>query len=226
MIDQQQVPTKRKGVADVVFCLDRSGSMTPCLEGVKEHISKFIEGLLANPQLSNLYCRLGFIAYDCYDFYLMDFTTDIKKFQSAMSSLQPGGNEYSLPALDWSLDFSWRENAHRIVIQFTDEPLEGGEDPPFQRSKLQELYGKIASLNAMLYFVGPDCKEYRGFERVPKCIVQYITGHNHFYNIDFKEVLFQIGKTLSHSVTPSPTKMGSVKKDLYGMAGKINMINL
>ena len=39
-----------KGTADVVFCLDASGSMGPCIEGVKSHIASFVDGLkrLAN----------------------------------------------------------------------------------------------------------------------------------------------------------------------------------
>ena len=34
-----------KGTADVIFCLDASGSMGPCIEGVKSHIAGFAEKL-------------------------------------------------------------------------------------------------------------------------------------------------------------------------------------
>jgi hypothetical protein len=39
-----------KGVVDVVFCLDASDSMKPCIDGVKAHISSFLEGLKADRQ--------------------------------------------------------------------------------------------------------------------------------------------------------------------------------
>jgi len=39
-----------KGVADVVFCLDASDSMKPCIDGVKTHISSFLEGLKSDGQ--------------------------------------------------------------------------------------------------------------------------------------------------------------------------------
>ncbi len=41
-----------KGVADVVFCLDASDSMKPCIDGVKTHISSFLEGLKTDRQRS------------------------------------------------------------------------------------------------------------------------------------------------------------------------------
>lgn len=41
-----------KGVADVVFCLDASNSMKPCIDGVKTHISSFLEGLKSDRQRS------------------------------------------------------------------------------------------------------------------------------------------------------------------------------
>ena len=41
-----------KGVADVVFCLDASDSMKPCIDGVKTHISSFLEGLKSDRQRS------------------------------------------------------------------------------------------------------------------------------------------------------------------------------
>ena len=41
-----------KGVADVVFCLDASDSMQPCIDSVKTHISSFLEGLKSDRQRS------------------------------------------------------------------------------------------------------------------------------------------------------------------------------
>lgn len=49
-------------VADVIFCLDASGSMGPCIDGVKRHIGSFVSGLKSdNQQTWDL--RLSFLAY-------------------------------------------------------------------------------------------------------------------------------------------------------------------
>ncbi len=51
-----------KGVADVVFCLDASDSMKPCIDGVKTHISSFLEGLKSDRQ-RNWDVRFDFLAH-------------------------------------------------------------------------------------------------------------------------------------------------------------------
>src|SRR5262245_56764454 len=44
MPDQQQ---KAKGVADIVFLLDATGSMAPCIDALKKNIETFVEPLTA-----------------------------------------------------------------------------------------------------------------------------------------------------------------------------------
>ncbi len=223
-IKQQPKEKKIKGVADIVFCIDASGSMSPCIEGVKEHIKKFIDGVSSNPQLSFVDWRLGIIAHDCTRFYIMDFVSDINRFKEALGKIKAGGNEFTLPALDWSLDFPWREKAHRIVVLFTDEPLEGGYEPEFQRSKMKELCEKIVSLKCMIYFVGPSCPEYIEICNLPKCVFEEISGHEDFYKKGFDKVLERIGKTLSYTILSSqqPVSM-KIEKDIYKIKEKIKI---
>src|SRR4051812_37123874 len=40
-----QEPAKTKGVVDIVFLLDITGSMQPCIDALKEHIKVFIRSL-------------------------------------------------------------------------------------------------------------------------------------------------------------------------------------
>ena len=225
-ISQQPKERKGRGIADIVFCIDASGSMEPCIEGVKEHIEKFIDGVSSNPQIS-VDWRLGILAHDSEKFYILDFTNDIFRFKNALKKIKTGGQEFTLPALDWSLDFPWRENAHKIIVLFTDEPLEDGEDPDFQRSKMKDLYEKIVSLQCMVYFVGPECPEYREIEKLPRCIFESISGHSDFYKVGFDEVLERIGKSLSASIHPLQQPVSaSVSKDIYRIKGKIKEIKI
>ena len=43
---------RTKAVADVVFCFDCTGSMSDCIGNVKEHVSKFVEGLNADQSVT------------------------------------------------------------------------------------------------------------------------------------------------------------------------------
>jgi hypothetical protein len=50
--------------ADIVFCLDASGSMTPCFDKLKENIASLIESLnTIDPQLSNWDLRFDYVAH-------------------------------------------------------------------------------------------------------------------------------------------------------------------
>src|SRR5580698_678411 len=53
-----------KGIVDVVFCLDASGSMAPCIDGVRRNIGAFIDGLVGDAN-RKIDCRLDFLAHSC-----------------------------------------------------------------------------------------------------------------------------------------------------------------
>ena len=113
-----------RGVVDLVFCLDVSESMRPCIDGVRRHVGAFLEGLDTNGQW-RLDWRLDFLAHACDSsggpFRLsnirrsgMDlvrsiygggadgdlFTTDLDPFRAALDGLSVEGDEATLIALD------------------------------------------------------------------------------------------------------------------------------
>ncbi len=226
-IKQKPVERKLKGVADIVFCIDASGSMKPCLKGLKDHIEKFLDGLCSNQQIASLSWRLGIVAHDAERFYILDFTSDLDRFKGALKKIKPGGNEYTLPALDWSLDFPWNENAHKIVIAFTDEPLEDGYNPDFQASKKDALFEKIKNLRCMVYFVGPECPVYKEIEKLPRCFFVPINEQADFFQVGFEQVLERIGKTLSGSVAAAAqVPRGKSAKDIYNIKQEIKVIKI
>lgn len=126
-----------KGTADVIFCLDASASMQPCIEAVKRHITDFITGLTANGQ-SKWDLRLDFVANQVSEmsngtpnyrnssvFHQEEtdelwralykdgdegrfFTTNPADFRAALGRLECKGDEAMLLGLDFCLDFPWR----------------------------------------------------------------------------------------------------------------------
>ncbi|HOK05504.1 MAG TPA: vWA domain-containing protein [Victivallales bacterium] len=226
-IKQKPIERKLRGVADIVFCIDASGSMKPCLKGLKDHIEKFLDGLSSNKQITSLSWRLGIVAHDEKRFYILDFTSDLARFKGALKKIKTGKNEFTLPALDWSLDFPWNENAHKIVIAFTDEPLKDGYNPDFQASKKDQLFEKIKTLRCMVYFVGPECPVYKEIQKLPRCFFVPIKEQADFFKVGFEQVLERIGRTLSGSVASSAqTPKGKIEKDIYNIKEKIKVIKL
>lgn len=127
--------------ADIVFCMDASGSMENAFNGVRNNVFKLIDGLKANLQIQ-WDVRFDFLAYSNGDYSMrmqtlnykgkdvLDnlysskfslngvfnasngfFTTDVEKFKSGLSKVECRGDEATLLALDIAADFPFRDAA-------------------------------------------------------------------------------------------------------------------
>jgi len=150
-----------RGVVDVIFCLDASDSMKPCIDGVKAHITSFLEGLKSDGQRT-WDVRFDFVAHNCvrgegggighdhksifhnetgndvlHNLYLSPgsgrfFTTDIDEFKRGLDKVEVLGDEGPLIALDSCLDFPWREaDQCHRVVIFMT-------DEPFETSSIPD----------------------------------------------------------------------------------------
>lgn len=231
-----------KGTADVVFCLDASASMGPCIEGVKSHIAGFVDGLKGGGQQS-WDLRLDYVAHWAGPGLHMEslnepnvvaalyqatssnenqqgaklFTSDIEEFKRGLTGVKTGANEASLPALDSCLDFPWRPagECHRVVVFMTDEPTSGGDQVEKQSSRLPALMQKIMDLRVMLFVVGPECPVYEELAEVDKSEYEVIAGLS---SINFSDLLAGIGKSVSVSQTSQQSSEPSVQRELYGQS--------
>lgn len=126
--------------ADIVFCLDASGSMSPCFQAVRENIGKLLEGLQTDAQttwdvrfdflafhdMSSLidgdihYYRTVNLGAECIDqIYGGEasaqsgdfFTKDLSRFREALAQVEIEGEEMQLLALDVAMDFPWRPSS-------------------------------------------------------------------------------------------------------------------
>jgi len=226
-IVQQSQQRRLKGIADIVFVLDRSGSMEPCIQAVRDHIMEFVGALGSDQRIASVDWRLGFVAFDDSEFYVQDFTKEVERFRSALMGFSTGGSEFTLPALDVALDFPWRDDAQRVLILFTDEPLSGGSMIDYQLSKFQDLMAKIVNLSVKLYYYGEDCPHYTEFQKLPGSYVQVVDLHSRTMGVsDFAKALEQIGRTISTSLTKRTERMKNVQKDLYNVKKYVAVHNL
>jgi len=124
--------------ADVIFCLDASGSMGPCFEELKDTVQNFVKGLESGLQVT-WDVRFDFLAYQAgevegrgvFEFRTLKiphgmevlkalyhgsgqqgggsfFTSSIPEFCEGLKKVNVGGDEASFIALDTALDFPWR----------------------------------------------------------------------------------------------------------------------
>ena len=226
----QGIDTKGKGAgdkpiqkakSDVVFCIDVSDSMVPCIDGVKDNIKEFVERIESDPKL-NIDVRLGFLGHtsdhSTINFYIKDFTQDTEEFKRALTGLTNENSEANLPALDWSLDFPWQREAHKFVILFTDEPVEGGWDPSASRAKMEELKKKIKDLGASVYlatFHGPEFSEYPSIASTDRCEHIPISGYDEFKGAHFPALMNKLAMKVSTGSRQVVNVQKPVEKDIY-----------
>jgi hypothetical protein len=235
--------TSTKGVVDVVFCLDASGSMAPCIDAVRRNLDAFLDALAGDAN-RKIDCRIDFLVHSCgADGGLVRskslnlsgeelvralygqsprpsafFTTDRAAVSSALKGVEVYGDEAMLIALDLCLDYPWRPQAgcHRVVVLLTDEPLEANAIWDAQRAKLDAIIDKVQKLGVKLYLVGPASAGLDTLAEADKCLYQKSTQtYDGLVSLDFNKVLGQIGKSVSASVLQGKPDVG-VKRALFG----------
>lgn len=149
----QESLDQKKGIPDIVFLLDASGSMKECIQAVTQNIATFVD-TLASPdanggiQIKDWRIRvMGYRDRDADgDQWLVDnpFTSDINQVKSQLSALEAkGGGDEPESLLDamyaltqWpsaergeqGLPNGWRHryDAARVVVIFTDASCKPG----------------------------------------------------------------------------------------------------
>jgi hypothetical protein len=141
---------KVKGVADIVFLLDATGSMGPCISAVKQNITSFVNTLTSpNPNGAAVVkeWRAKIVGYrdldytDCPAYVDNPFVSSVAELEAQLGALHAdgGGDEpetlleslYKLAAMpatkpDEALrPDAWRSvgGARRFVVVFTDAPF-------------------------------------------------------------------------------------------------------
>jgi hypothetical protein len=230
-------------VVDVVFCLDASGSMAPCIDAVRRNLGAFLDALAGDAN-RKIDCRLDFLVHSCGEdgglvrskslrksgedlvraLYGQPaqphafFTADREAIRAGLRDVEVYGDEAMLVALDMCLDFPWRPQAgcHRVVVLLTDEPLESNAMWQAQQQRLDAVIDKVQRLGVKLYLVGPASPGLDTLAEADKCLFQKAAQtYDGLGSLDFAKVLGQIGKSVSASVLQARPEAG-VKRALFG----------
>jgi hypothetical protein len=128
-IMQLPISNKIKTSADIVFCMDGTGSMDPCFEGVREGLVGFVEGLQTAAEVD---FRLRLIVYrDRHDpscgtkWDIYNFTSSVSEFTRQLGNIEPQGGgdapESTLDALYLAIHSDWRPHkTYKTIVLLTD----------------------------------------------------------------------------------------------------------
>jgi hypothetical protein len=223
---------------DIVFCLDISDSMAPCIAAVKDNITTLVKQL----RQANYDWRLDFIAHNVPGEHVYsaksvrkysvisslyrkpnpsDFFTDsLDEFCAALSKLEVDGDENMLYALDCALDmpFGPAAETQRVVIMLSDEPFISNyrfhEDK--RREKVSALITKIQARCVTLFAIMPHDEIVEDLATVDKAdFIPVETKDNGLAEIDLGKLFAQFGKTISVQ-TRQQGEEGKYEEGLFG----------
>ncbi len=218
-----------RNCADIVFCIDGSGSMQPTIDAVRNNINSMLEGLTSGGEQGYSWdIRFDFLAFHDnhkgVHFYSnvhtnnMDlleaiyvkpnpqlfFTRDVSAFRNALSNVKVLDEEEQLLALDIAMDFPWRpsNDCHRVVVLLTDEPVETGLVPEQQKAVIPALIEKIMAKRIKLFIIAPASAAFFELAEADRC--EYNAQPDRvagLRNVDFSKMLAAIGKSVSLTQT-------------------------
>lgn len=208
-VSQMPPVSKRASAADIVFCIDCTASMEPCIEAVVSGVGTFVTGLQTAGRVDY---RLRLVAYRDLPFgdemQVTDFTPDAARFREWVSALKTRRNntteESTLDAVCVALNSDWRLRCHRSVLVFTDAaPHARLHDTTVAPSR--DGVEAVAELHrqskAMLFLLAPQNESYRKIARRQQVIYQALPTDDRRYvglqSADLGKVLDFIGRSIS-----------------------------
>lgn len=218
-IRQKTGQVKMKGVADIVFCFDCTGSMTEIINSVKNNVDKLIDGFKTYTDLDWRARAMGYRDFEMEDEeYLINDKPFVENDEAALKAQigsieakeYTGGDdpESTLDAIWYAACKSdWRSNCHKIVVVFTDEASKGVNektiaDIPGADADLDVLAQELNVNHIKLFLWGKKDPLYDVLQKIPRAdIVQLEDPENDFKNMNFDKVMEQLGKTISELVS-------------------------
>ena len=215
--------------ADIVFCIDVSGSMEPTIKGVKSHVKELVKSLEADLQ-QKWDVRVDFLAYSISDGFRLEtmnckgkdvldavykdsetadlqsegtlFTRDIDRFCDALDRIECYGDESTIPAVDIAADFPFRDasTCHRAIVLLTDEAVATGVYSADSEDNVLDLAQKLQDKRIALYMTTPDCPVYDKLSQADRCEWN-VDSSNGLKDVNFNKLMQSIGKSISVSQT-------------------------
>lgn len=205
--------------ADIVFCIDHSGSMSDCIAGVKATVRDFVTSLEKGVDgQSPVDCQIGLLGYTQGELLFLGLTKDTEAFKTKLGQKLTRGNEFTPGAIDYAVsNFSWRMGAQRVIVVFTDERIKTGTNDGEGTGieKFDALLQKIVDSNVQIIYYGPNCPYYTKFSCCPKAEVNVVTD---FSGVNFDSLMRRLAVTVSSS-SAAANNLPVVKTLVYDKAG-------
>lgn len=201
--------SKRAAASDIVFCIDCTASMKPCIEAVVNGVETFATGLQAAGRVDY---RLRLVAYRDLPYgdemQVTDFTPDAGRFREWVRALETRANdtdeESTLDAVCVALNSDWRPRCHRSVLVFTDaapHPRLHDTTAAPSRDGAEAVIALHRESKALLFMLAPRDESYQKIARRQQVIYHALPTDDRRYvglqSADLGKVLDFVGRSIS-----------------------------
>jgi Mg-chelatase subunit ChlD len=173
---------------DLIFVLDVTGSMAEEIAGVRDNIIEFTDSL----SYRGIDFRLGMVTFLDVIENVYDFTTDVQEFQMNVAAQYSHGGadrpENSLEALSVASQFSFRENANRVIIWITDADYHISDDVT-QLTK-QAVIDQLLAVGVQTHCIGNTTFKTDFYDQ----IIMNTGGSFFDINGNFRDILLEVSR--------------------------------
>jgi len=214
---------------DVMFVIDRSGSMADDHEVLRQNIEALIPRLEEDLKVANVDCRIGLLTHDVsLEWPWLDLTPGAAAFREKLGAISPSQMDEGTPqAIDYAIEHAnWDPQRRPFMVVMTDEPAEGGLDCSAEQFDM--VLSKLAAKGiALLFIASPECFGDQSSTRIYDRIRDYpCTFVSDRLREDRGEKL--IG-WLAHSISSTrkfspPQAAGPIPTDIFGMFDQVTRL--
>ncbi len=206
------------GKVDLAFVIDTSGSMTGIFDYLIDNLYDFIMKIGQTVQtLGQFDMQLAIVAGCRKLFYIVPLTTDTQSVAAKLKTIskeRSKANEIMCYGLDLAMaDLQWRQDAKRIMVMITDEPLSGNYEPEILRQGMDKLIEKLIEMRVLLHVISPRCKDYQKLGSVKSSSIYFVKSREDFKDSSkLNEIFTMMSKSISKSLVSTSKQHVRKKK--------------
>ncbi len=234
---------KVKGIADIVFLIDATASMQPCIDAVKRNVAAFVKPMTTPDANGGSVVKdwrakiVGYrdIRYDSEPFIDNPFVSNTQELETQLSNLRAngGGDEpesllealYKLAAQPVSAQGirpdAWRPTAaaRRFVVVFTDAGFHEPLDEP-AGATIDDVIMNLMTAKIVLHIFAPKrCDRYNTLAEVDKAMYHAVGDEGlSRYTSDtarFAKILETLAKTITVEAVAIPLLVSVEESDPF-----------
>lgn len=216
---------KIKGIADILFLVDSTGSMKPCIDALRARIKELVTSLQVGNPITWRSAVVGYRDVFVDSEWLIGATNPFVSDQAALEAQAaglsaegggPGQAEIAESGLDalWTVmhrtDWVPAGGAHRVVVVLTDAPakplMHESTAGPGQPADVMAVAQYAANEHFKLLIFGPDDQVWKTLGAVPRSQFFDVSAgstadvYEGLKNLDWTSLITRISSTVSQVV--------------------------